>query len=296
MKEQGVSVIIPTYNRARYVGRAISSVLYQDWDEYEIIVVDDGSTDNTKEILSLFGNRIICISHPYNKGVSAARNTGIKNAKYPFVAFLDSDDYWLPKKLSIQIKFFMNNPDAIACQTQEIWIRKGKRVNPKKKHMKPSGDIFIPSLRLCLVSPSAVMLKRSIFDEVGLFDEDLPVCEDYDLWLRISYKYPVYLIDRPLVVKEGGHDDQLSSRYWGMDRFRIYSLVKLIKNEALNREQYEAVIKELEYKCQIYGNGCIKRGRVQEGEFYLNLPQKVKKDVTTLFSELRHLLFPSKHP
>lgn len=294
--ESGVSVVIPTYNREKYISRAISSVLYQNWKEYEIIVVDDGSTDNTKEVLSLFGSKIIYISHPYNKGVSAARNTGIKNARYPFIAFLDSDDYWLPEKLSYQMEFFMNNPDAIACQTQEIWIRKGKRVNPKKRHMKPSGDIFIPSLRLCLVSPSAVMLKRSIFDEIGLFDEDLPVCEDYDLWLRISCKYHVNLIDKPLVVKEGGHLDQLSSRYWGMDRFRIYSLVKLIKNTNLSKEQYEAVIKELEYKCQIYGKGCIKRGRTQEGEFYLNLPQMVRRDIITLFSELRHLLFPLVHP
>ena len=288
----GVSVIIPTYNREKYIGRAISSVLYQDWDKYEIIVVDDGSTDNTNQIVSFFRDKIIYISHEINKGVSAARNTGIKNAKYPFIAFLDSDDYWLPKKLSYQMEFFINKPDAVACQTQEIWIRKGKRVNPKKKHIKPSGDIFIPSLKLCLVSPSAVMLKKSIFDEVGLFDEDLPVCEDYDLWLRISYKYPVYLIDKPLVVKEGGHNDQLSSRYWGMDRFRIYSLVKLIKNQYLTKEQYEAVIRELEHKCQVYGNGCIKRGKIQEGEFYLNLPQMVKNDSVTLFSKLRHLLFP----
>ncbi len=288
----GVSVIIPTYNRSNFVTRAISSVLYQEWHEYEIIVVDDGSTDRTKEKLAVFGNKIRYISHPYNKGVSAARNTGIKNAKYSIIAFLDSDDYWLPHKLLTQLGFFNKMPQAIACQTQEIWIRNGKRINPKKVHKKLSGDIFIPSLRLCLVSPSAVMIKREIFEEVGLFDEDMPVCEDYDLWLRISCRYPIYLIDKPLLVKEGGHKDQLSVKYWGMDRFRIYSLVKLIKSQNLSQDYYRAVIKELEYKCHIYGNGCIKRGRPQEGNFYLNIPRLINKDITTLFLKLKRLLFP----
>jgi len=290
-----VSVIIPTYNRGWCIGRSISSILYQQYEGYEVIVVDDGSGDNTKEILSLFGERIRIIRNLENKGVAYSRNIGIKNARYPFIAFLDSDDYWLPKKLLYQIQFFKENPDAKICQTQEIWIRKGKRVNPKKKHLKPSGDIFKPSLRLCLVSPSAVMLKKELFDEVGLFDEDLPVCEDYDMWLRISCRYPVYLIDKPLVVKTGGHNDQLSSKYWGMDRFRIYSLVKLIKNEALPEEKYEAAIEELSYKCRIYGNGCIKRGRIQEGNFFLNLPDRVRRDPTIPFLELRHLLFPQVH-
>jgi len=291
----GVSVVIPTYNRAWCIGRAISSVLYQEFEEYEVIVVDDGSTDNTKEILSLFGNRIRVISHPENKGVSCARNTGIKSSRYRYIAFLDSDDYWLPKKLLAQMEFFEKNPDALICQTQEIWIRKGKRVNPKKKHLKPSGDIFIPSLRLCLVSPSAVMLKKSLFDEVGLFDEQLPVCEDYDMWLRISCRYPVYLLDKELVVKTGGHTDQLSSKYWGMDRYRIYSLVKLLKNEDLSERQRKAVVSELEYKCKIYAQGCIKRGRISEASFYLSLPDRIEKDPVTPFLELKHLLFPQGH-
>ncbi len=290
-----VSVIIPTYNRKGFVKRAIASVLYQEEGGYEVIVVDDGSTDSTREAISIFGNRIRYVLCPANKGVSFARNMGIRLSRYPLIAFLDSDDYWLPKKLSSQICFFKENPDAIACQTDEIWIRRGKRVNPKKRHIKPSGDIFIPSLELCLVSPSAVMLKKSVFEEVGLFDEEMPVCEDYDLWLRISCRYPVYLINKALVIKEGGHKDQLSSRYWGMDRFRIYALVKLIKNEPLNNDQYEAVIKELKHKCKIYGNGCIKRGRIQEGRFYLNLPHMIEKDIATLFLELRHLLFLQGH-
>ena len=210
-----VSVIIPTFNRARKVSRAISSVLAQTFLDFELIVVDDGSSDGTKDMTARFGTRINLIAHTTNLGVSAARNTGIRRSSAPLIAFLDSDDYWLPEKLATQMSFFETQPHALACQTEEIWIRKGQRVNPGKRHIKPSGDIFESSLKLCLVSPSAVMLKRSLLDEVGLFDEHLPACEDYDLWLRISCRHPVYLLDRQLVIKEGGHKDQLSRHYRG---------------------------------------------------------------------------------
>lgn len=275
-----VSVIIPTFNRAKKVARAVSSVLYQDFTDYEIIVVDDGSTDGTKKAISQFGRQITYIGHSSNLGVSMARNTGIKSSSAPLLAFLDSDDYWLAQKLRVQVQFFETNPDAPACQTEEIWIRKGRRVNPRDRHQKPSGDIFEPSLKLCLVSPSAVMVKRSLLEEVGLFDETLPACEDYDLWLRISCRYPVYLIRKKLVVKEGGNPDQLSYLHKGMDRFRIKSLVKLIRSGALDEEQLRATFQELSFKCTIYGNGCIKRGKLQEGEFYLGLPERLRNRET----------------
>jgi glycosyltransferase involved in cell wall biosynthesis len=272
-----VSVIIPTYNRAEKVCRAISSVLSQTYEDFELIVIDDGSDDHTREFLSRFRDNIVLINHSQNMGVSAARNSGIAKAVGEFIAFLDSDDQWMPEKLEVQIDFFRENPDAVACQTGEIWIRNGIRVNPKNRHLKPSGDIFESSLELCLVSPSAVMLKRSLLDEVGLFDESFPVCEDYDLWLRISNKYPVYLIEKDLVVKEGGASDQLSSSLKGMDKFRIKSMVKLLDEGELNEKQVAAVIKELEKKCRIYGQGCLKRGKTDEGNYYLSLPEEVKK-------------------
>jgi hypothetical protein len=124
------------------------------------------------------------------------------------------------------------------------------------------------------------MLQRSLIDKVGFFDEDLPVCEDYDLWLRISSQYPIYLIDQNLAVREGGDPDQLSSRHKGMDRFRIKVMVKLIRNGQLNEDQCQAVLQELAIKCRIYGNGCIKRGKDEEGEFYLQLPEKVKQEIS----------------
>jgi glycosyltransferase involved in cell wall biosynthesis len=276
-----VTVIVPTFNRAEKVARAVSSVIGQTFVDFEIIVVDDGSQDNTERTVARFGKRLTYIAHTSNLGVSAARNTGIKKSTSPLIAFLDSDDYWLPEKLAIQVDFFKNNPEAVACQTEEFWIRNGRRVNPKKKHLKPSGDIFEPSLKLCLVSPSAVMLKRTLLEEVGLFDETLPACEDYDLWLRIACRYPIHLLRDPLVVKEGGHPDQLSARHAGMDRYRIKALVKLLKSGTLNKRQLKATEEELSLKCAVYGNGCLKRGKKAEGEYCLRLPEILKKDLAS---------------
>lgn len=276
-----VSVIIPTFNRALSVRRAVSSVLFQAFRDVEVIVVDDGSDDDTRYQLAPFRRFIRVISHPENRGVSAARNTGIRASGSPWIAFLDSDDYWLPEKLSAQMAFHEENPEAVVSQTEEIWIRKGRRVNPRKKHLKPSGEIFVPSLRLCLVSPSAVMVKASLFDEVGLFDEDLPACEDYDLWLRISARYPVHLIQRHLVVKQGGHPDQLSARFKGMDRFRIKAMVKLLTENTLDDEKRRAAMTELALKCSIYGKGCLKRGKKEEGEYYLRLPERLGHGTTS---------------
>lgn len=272
-----VSVVIPTYNRARGVCRAIASVLYQTHRPAEIIVVDDGSTDGTFHTVAQFSRQVQYLKHPRNLGVSAARNTGITASTSSLIALLDSDDYWLPNKLSAQVGFFTRHPEAVACQTQEIWIRRGVRVNPKAKHRKPSGDVFEPSLKRCFVSPSAVMLKRSLLDDVGLFDEAFPVCEDYDLWLRISCRHPIHLIDDALVVKEGGMPDQLSRSRPGMDRFRIQAILKLMTGARLRREQALAALQELSLKCRIYGQGCLRRGKREEGKYYLSLPGTMKK-------------------
>lgn len=272
-----VSVIIPTYKRGRRLVRAVESVVRQTFDDWELVVVDDGSGDHTKELLAPFQGQLTYLSHPTNRGVAAARNTGIRESRAPLIAFLDSDDHWLPRKLAEQVQFFRDNPGAVVCQTEEIWIRKGRRVNPKQKHRKPSGDIFEPSLELCLVSPSAVMLRRGLLDKVGLFDEELPACEDYDLWLRIACQYPVHLIPHALVVKEGGNPDQLSARFRGMDRFRIRALGKLIRSNVLSEKQREAALVALRKKCRIYATGCLRRGRREEGEFYKELPETLTR-------------------
>jgi glycosyltransferase involved in cell wall biosynthesis len=271
-KKPLVSVIIPTYNRGWIVKEAIDSVLDQDFTDYELIVVDDGSDDNTPEIVAGYGGAIT-ILHQSNKGVSSARNCGVAAASGQLIAFLDSDDLWLPGKLSTQVKFFKDHPDAVINQTQERWIRKGVRVNPKQRHHKFSGMIFEHSLALCVVSPSAVMIKKSLFDEVGGFDEQFPACEDYDLWLRVSCRYPVHLIDTPLIIKRGGHADQLSKAA-GLDKYRIQSLVKIIESGLLTPRQRQAALSTLKEKCVVYAGGCRKRGREEEARNYYRLAER----------------------
>ena len=260
------SVVLPTYNRAWCLKSAIDSVLDQNDQRSELIVVDDGSTDNTQQLVATYGERLRYIRQD-NRGVSAARNTGIRAASGALIALLDSDDEWLPGKLSTQLDFFKAHPEALICQTEEIWIRNGVRVNPGKRHRKQSGMIFESSLALCLVSPSAVMIKKALLDDVGLFDENLPACEDYDLWLRIAWKYPIHLIDQPLIVKRGGHTDQLS-RLPELDKYRIRSICGLLDRNCLAPGQRQAAIAMLKTKCAIYAQGCRKRNRQDDADHY----------------------------
>lgn len=267
-----VSVIIPTYNRSALVCEAIDSVLAQDYWPVEVIVIDDGSTDDTAERLAAYGDRIFCIAQP-NRGVSAARNAGIALARGEYLAFLDSDDLWEKNKLSAQMVFFRDHPEAQICQCEEIWIRNGKRVNPMNKHKKPSGMMFEPSLHLCLVSPSAVIIRRSLLEEVGVFDETLLACEDYDLWLRIGCRWPIYTTADRHVIKRGGHEDQLS-RAPGLDRFRIKSLAALLDSGVLTNDQARQTREVLMDKCRIYAQGCRKRGKIEEAAVYERLMER----------------------
>ena len=273
-----VSVIIPTFNRRWILKEAIDSVLAQDFTDFELIVVDDGSTDDTGQLLDSYGQDLTVLRQP-NRGVSAARNLGIGAAAGQLIAFLDSDDLWLPRKLSVQVDFFNTNPGVVINQTEEIWIRNGVRVNPKTRHQKISGLIFEQSLELCLVSPSAVMMRRSLFDQVGLFDEDLPACEDYDLWLRISWRFPVHLIEAPLIIKRGGHADQLSKAP-GLDKFRIQSLQKIIESGQLSEASYHAAVQTMLDKCAIYAGGCRKRGKDQEAQNYEELASRYRRQIS----------------
>lgn len=262
-----VSVIIPTYNRRELVREAIASVLTQSFSDFELIVVDDGSSDGTADAAREFAK----VSYVYqpNRGVSAARNHGVALSSGGLIAFLDSDDLWQPTKLEQQAAFFADHAEAQICQTEEIWLRNNVRVNPHKKHRKAGGNIFARSLELCLVSPSAVMMRRKLFESSGGFDETLPACEDYDLWLRIAARTPIHLIETPLVIKRGGHADQLSCKFWGMDRFRVTALCKLLKSGVLSEEQRRQTENILHKKCTILAKGAKKRG--QNGEQYLTV-------------------------
>jgi len=253
-----ISVVIPTYNRGYIISRAIDSVLKQTYLPNEIIVVDDGSTDNTNEILKSYRSRINCIWQK-NSGVSASRNTGIEKASGQWIALLDSDDEWLPEKLENNSKFSVQNKELHIFQSEELWIRKGVRVNPKKKHKKYGGYIFEKCLPLCIISPSAVIFKKSLWQEMNGFDEAFPVCEDYDLWLRIASRYPVGLDSKPGILKYGGHDDQLSGSFEVIDEYRVKALEKQLQNAELNKEQILQVILEAIKKTRIIINGAEKR-------------------------------------
>jgi len=256
-----VSVIIPTYNRAESVFAAVASVLDQTFRDFEVIVVDDGSTDGTAEQLEKsFGEKIRVIRRQ-NGGVSTARNAGAAVAGGGYLAFLDSDDLWHPEKLEVQVDFHQKNPGFLISQTEEHWIRRGRRVNPRDRHKKPAGYIFPQSLQLCTVSPSSVLLDKRLFEQAGGFDERLRACEDYDLWLRLTPEYPVALVERKLLTKHGGHPDQLSQRYPAMDRFRLYSLGKLLLSGQLNEIQAELVRTAIGVKLQVLILGARKRGR-----------------------------------
>lgn len=283
-----VSVVIPTFNREDKVIKAISSVLAQTFQPKEIIVVDDGSTDSTIfKIQETFPNsfdgiRIFSLEH---KGVSHARNRGVEKAAGDWIAFLDSDDEWLPEKLERQWKYCEKHPETEIIQSQEIWIRNGKRVNTPVHLSKKNGWIFEQSLEFCSVTPSSVLLKKDLYENLGGMDEKLPACEDYDFWLRITSKTPVVLLNEFLLVRYGGHKDQLSVRYPAMDRFRIYSIIKLLNSNLLNEWQRNCAEKILSVKWGILRQGRIKRNSWNE-EFDFLL-RSVTKDGLASSSGIR---------
>lgn len=265
-----VAVIIPTYNRAATLGRALGSVYMQSRQADEVCVVDDGSMDTTEELVKEQYPETIYIKQE-NSGVSSARNRGVEATTSKYLAFLDSDDEWLPKKLETQLSALQEEPDVKLVHSDEIWIRNGKRVNQMDKHRKRGGDIFSHCLALCVISPSAVVMARSLYVDLGGFDESLPACEDYDLWLRLCCRERVLYIDAPLLKKYGGHEDQLSSQHWGMDRFRVQALVKLLNSGVLKDEQVQLAKMTLLKKAKILRNGAAKRGKTGSAETYQQL-------------------------
>jgi glycosyltransferase involved in cell wall biosynthesis len=263
-----VSVIIPTYNRKKFLKEAIHSVLSQSFKELEIIVVDDGSSYKSEwvETLDPRLHYIYCAQ----RGVVAARNFGVSISSGEYIAFLDSDDLWEKKKLEKQLSFLkaINEEPRISfsgsetkykiCYTDEKWVRKGEHLNQMKKHQKYHGHIFEKCLPLCIISASSILMEREVFYDLGGFDESFPVCEDYDLWLRMSLRYPIAYLDDKLIVKRGGHSDQLSKKYWGMDRFRIRALEKLL-GMRISPDQERLVMDELKKKCEVLVTGSWKR-------------------------------------
>ncbi len=285
-----ISVLIPVYNRPQMLSQAVESVLAQSYRDFELIVIDDGSTQD----LSAVRDRVERAGHAFIRkergGVAAARNAGIEKASGLWIALLDSDDYWHEKKLARQVQFHAEHPELKLSQCEERWHRHGKRVNKKLYHAMASGEAFKPSLERCCISASSIMLHREVFEDVGVFDEQMAVCEDYDLWIRVTRKYQIGLIDEELIFKFGGHEDQLSQSQPAMDRFRAYALVKLLTEADLTNEQRQMVKAEAEKKILVLRQGAQKHAP-QMVPLYNDLLDNLSSgDTHTALHELRSVL------
>lgn len=271
------SVIIPTFNRMGFLEKAVESVLSQTFDNLELIVVDDGSTDETGEFISSCSDKRLKYLYQTNSGVSKTRNKGLSEAKGLFIAFLDSDDYWLKVKLEKIKKEIDSSPGTKVFHTEEVWYRRGELLNQKRKHKKPSGYVYQDALPLCCISISTCVIKKDVFEKIGTFDEDFEACEDYDFWLRATNEYEVKLLPEYLTIKDGGRPDQLSSKVWGLDRFRIKALDKMLSSGILSKEAYKVTFREFEKKCRIFSSGCEKHGKKEEASHYKDLPLKYSR-------------------
>ena len=258
-----ISVVIPCFNRKNTLPRSIESVINQTYKPSEIIIVDDGSTDGTRDFI-LKSYPDIKYFFQTKKGVSSARNKGIRESSSKWIAFLDSDDEWLPQKLEKQKTQLEKHPGIFISHTNEIWIRNGVRVNQMKKHQKYGGYIFDKCLDICRMSPSSVLIHNRVLEDVGVFDEKLQVCEDYDLWLRITSKYSVLFEKELLIIKYGGHKDQLSKVKEGIEQFRIQSLEKILTLNHLKKDQFILTKNMLIRKLLIYSEGLEKRNKFDE--------------------------------
>lgn len=268
-----VSVIIPTYNRGHVLKRAIDSVLGQTFKNFEILVINDGSTDGTDKILEEY--QYVRVTNSSQMGVSHARNLGIRQSKGKWICFLDSDDEWLPEKLALQLRKATLEPQSPLIHGDEIWIRNGVRVNPMKKHQKKGGDVFEDALKLCCISPSTVMIRKDLFDEVGFFREDFPVCEDYDLWLKITARYSVAYVDDFLIRKFGGHADQLSRQYKAMDYWRVLALAEIIQVGGLDPVKLMKAQYEFDVKANILMKGYRKHQNLVKFDQVYRLHKRV---------------------
>jgi glycosyltransferase involved in cell wall biosynthesis len=263
-----VSVVIPTFNRREQLKAALNSVWNQTFRDFELICVDDGSVDGTQDDVLIRSPRrgYSFIREAVNAGVSHARNRGVADAAGTWIAFLDSDDEWHPDKLAIQVAWIEQNPGWRIVQTREIWVRHSVRVNPPHTHEKQAGEIFRASLERCMITPSSVMMQSSLLTEVGGFNESLPACEDYDLWLRITSRWPVGLVDEYLLTRYSNHGDQLSATTPVLDRFRIRAMIDLLADGYLTPEQTVWTRQMIVKKATIVANGYSKRGKEQEHE------------------------------
>jgi len=268
-----IGVVIPAFDRAAMLAEAVTSVFSQTADSFRLVVVDDSSTEDLSEVRWLVEKRgHLWLSHAENRGVAAARNTGAEALASDWIAFLDSDDLWDPKKLESQLAWHRSHPDCRISQTAERWIRMGREVRKPAGWRQKGGDLFAECVDRCAIGPSCVMIRRDLWTEIGGFDERFPVCEDYELWLRIASREPVCLVaGDPLVEKRGGHPDQLSTRVPALDRYRVVALLQILERGGLGGSPSAIVRAGLAKKAKIVSSGAAKRSAAYRERFYRSL-------------------------
>jgi glycosyltransferase involved in cell wall biosynthesis len=254
-----ISVIIPTYNRASLIARAVDSVLSQTLNDFEVIIIDDGSKDNTKEVLQQYEGKIKYI-YQNNGGISKARNRGIQESVGKYIAFLDSDDYWAPKKLEVQTKVLDENPRVgIVYARMPIVNEHGDILGMKPNGV--SGKNFQELLRVWGDLPtSSVMTRRECFDRVGVFDDDLPPMEDIDMWLRIAHSYDLYEVEGKVLAYYWRHDHQITQ-----DQIKVYS--GLVKIHAKILKTFDDIPRELIVRKLVSNQYILSRLYYKNGRF-----------------------------
>ncbi len=257
-----VSIILPSYNRAKILKRAIQSVIDQTFSDFELIIVDDCSKDNTEEVVKNFhDHRIKLIRHERNKGAVAARNTGIKASKGKYVAFQDSDDEWLPQKLEKQIKVFEQGPSNLGVVYTSFWLIDGnqKRISPPAFIKHTEGDIHRTLLEYNFIGTPMAVVRRESFEKEGLF-ENLPRLQEWDLWLRISKRYRFAHINEPLAIAYL-QQDSISRNVQALIHARKFILKRYFQE--ISKEP-----KLLKHHYFEIGTMLCQNGRIQEGRGY----------------------------
>ena len=265
-----VTVIIPTYNRDHQTLKAIKSVINQTFTDWHLIIIDDGSEEKYYSYLKNNipqDNRIILKQINHCGRVGKVRNKGIKESLTPYIAFLDSDDYWLEDKLALQLDYLKENPHINWLHSYEIWRRNDKEISQKNQKHYKEGNIFKDCLQKCIVGPSTVILKKELFQYYGLFSETLEVAEDYELWLRIASKEPIGYIEDPLSVKIDHNNQQLSHKYPYIVPFHIEALEGLLHDYYKEETSERYLLKDiLIQKYRIWLKGAKKRNHYKEIE------------------------------
>jgi len=260
-----VSVVIPSYNCGHYLAAALDSVFAQTYQDFEIIVVDDGSTDDTSAVAARFSPRIRYIRQE-NRGLPAARNRGIRAAESPYIAFLDADDAWFPEKLAEQIPAFSADPEIGLVYSDLRVVYDDGQVVPSFLRTRPlagSGYVFDRIIRCGFIIPSSVVVRRSCIDQVGLFDESMRSHEDVELWSRICHRWKVKLVFQPLVMRR----QRAGSLTESEDLRSLYGLKfyqKVMQIPGLAPEHQQIVRQCLADCCQDRGRFCLNEGRIAE--------------------------------